>query len=230
MSAPKRPGAPRPSGRPGAGKKSTGQTKRPVTPGRVPATPSAGVPKPARRSRPQAANTRPGARTGSSRRAAEPKPRIEAAGARGSFAGALSWRTGVLAIVIVLALAVLLPSLRVYFAQQENLRELRAERDAAQRQVTALSDDLERWEDDAFVVAQARERLGYVFPGETPYRVVDPELVEAAKEEDQGAFHAPDTTVRNPWYSTLWESIEEAGGASGDDAEASGEAKGESAP
>src|SRR5262245_39392453 len=143
MSAPKRPGAPRPSSsrgfarddkaaRPAAPKPAA----RRVTPGRSPATPSAGVPKPARRSAKPGAKTRPGGPSGPGRTVPQAKPRIEAAGARGSFAGALSWRTAVLAVVIVLALAVLLPSLRVYFAQQESLRELRAEKDLATTEVS----------------------------------------------------------------------------------------------
>lgn len=119
-----------------------------------------------------------------------------------------------LAVVVVLALAVLLPSLRVYFAQQESLRELRAQKDQAAQEVEALTDDLARWDDPAFVVAQARERLAYVFPGETAYRVVDPELAEPKDAEATGAIEPPDTTVRMPWYSTLWDSIEVAGNGS----------------
>jgi len=117
----------------------------------------------------------------------------------------------VLAVVVVLALAVLLPSLRVYFAQQESLRELRADRDNAASEVEILTDDLARWDDPAFVVAQARERLAYVFPGETAYRVVDPNLAKPKDDEATGAITKPDTTVRLPWYTTLWDSIEVAG-------------------
>ncbi len=181
------------------------------TPGRAPATPSAGVPKPARRAAPVGARTRPGGPSGPGRAAPQAKPRIEAVGARGSLFGALSWRTAVLAVVVVLALAVLLPSLRVYFSQQETLRELRAERDQAATEVDDLNDDVGRWEDPAYVVAQARERLAYVFPGETAYRVVDPELVTAAEQPVSGAIETPDATVRLPWYNTLWDSIEATG-------------------
>ena len=116
-----------------------------------------------------------------------------------------------LAIVVVLALAVMLPSLRVYFSQQETLRELRAERDQAATQVDDLQDDLGRWQDPAYVVAQARERLAYVFPGETAYRVVDPELVPTEDHAVSGAIEKPDTTVLLPWFSTLWDSIEATG-------------------
>ncbi|MGC4174528.1 septum formation initiator family protein [Demequina sp.] len=219
MSAPKRPGAPRPSASRGTANDAArrpGAPVRKVTPGRAPTTPSAGVPKPARRSGQAPAKTRPGGPSGPGRTTPQAKPRIEAVGARGSLLGALSWRTGVLAIVVVLALAVLLPSLRVYFNQQENLRQLRAERDQAQQQVDDLTDDVARWDDPAYVVAQARERLAYVFPGETPYRVVDPELVQDAKEPASGAIKDVDTTAVKPWYNTLWDSIEVAGNGTDD--------------
>ena len=239
MPAPKRPGAPRPSssatpratgptpgpgslkGKPSARKPAPGAfSGQPGTPKpsasrpsvrRAVATPSAGVPKPARRTSPQNSKTRPGGPSGPGRVPTQVKPRIEAAGARGSLAGALSWRTAVLAVVVVLALAVLLPSLRVYFAQQENLRDLRAERDTATTDVADLHDDLARWDDPAYVVAQARERLAYVFPGETPYRVVDPEIVTKDAEPVSGAIELPTSTERSPWYTTLWDSIEQAG-------------------
>lgn len=139
---------------------------------------------------------------------------------RGSFVGALSWRTAVLAVVVVLALAVLLPSLRVYFSQQENLQQLAAERDQAASEVDDLTDDLARWDDPAYVVAQARERLGYVFPGETAYRVVDPEIVTSEEQDVSGAVETPDTVSVNPWYTTLWDSIQEAGTGSTDGSEA----------
>jgi hypothetical protein len=84
--------------------------------------------------------------------------------------------------------------------------------------VSDLSDDLARWDDPAYVVAQARERLGYVFPGETPYRVVDPEVVATEPNDVSGAIETPVTTVLAPWYSTLWDSIEQAGNPSQDDA------------
>lgn len=138
---------------------------------------------------------------------------------RGSFVGALSWRTAVLAVVVVLALAVLLPSLRVYFSQQENLQQLAAERDQAASEVDDLTDDLARWDDPAYVVAQARERLGYVFPGETAYRVVDPEIVTAEQQDVSGAVETPDAVSVNPWYTTLWDSIQEAGTGSTDGSE-----------
>jgi len=158
--------------------------------------------------------TRPGGPSGPGRGQASSKPRIEAAGARGSLMGAFTWRSGVLVVVVVLALAVLLPSLRVYFAQQDDLRQLRAERDAAAAAVVDIRAEAARWDDPAFVIAQARERLAYVFPGETPYRVTDPEVITGTEEVTEDPLAEAPGPANSPWYSTLLDSIEEAGSPS----------------
>lgn len=128
--------------------------------------------------------------------------------------GALTWRTAALALVVVLALAVLLPSLRVYFTQQDDLRQLRAERDAAALEVEEIKAQAARWDDSAFVVAQARERLAYVFPGETAYRVTDPEVITGTVEAEQDTLTQLPGPANLPWYSTLLDSIEQAGSPS----------------
>jgi len=125
--------------------------------------------------------------------------------------GALTWRTAVLAMVVVLALAVLLPSLRVYFTQQDDLRQLRAERDAAAQEVEDIKAQAARWDDSAYVIAQARERLAYVFPGETAYRVTDPEVITGTVEAEDDPLTKATGPSSLPWYTTLLESIEEAG-------------------
>ena len=93
----------------------------------------------------------------------------------------MSWKSLVFAGVVALAIALVLPSIRVYLGQQEELAQLRAERDDAQAEVDDLTAQIARWNDPAYVVAQARERLAYVLPGETPFRVIDPEFVTAVR-------------------------------------------------
>jgi cell division protein FtsB len=131
----------------------------------------------------------------------------------------LSWRTAVIAGVLMLAFALIMPSLRVYFEQQEQLQELRTEAATAQTEVDDLHGEVARWDDPSFLVAQARERLAYVFPGETPYRVVDPETVQS---DDDDAPQAADGAVQaagNTWYDTLWGSMLLAGDSDQPDAE-----------
>jgi len=186
MSAPQRPGAPRSSVR--------GAARSP----RQSATRS-GPP------------SRPGAGTHSG---ATPrvKPRVEAAPARGSFTAVLSWRVLVLAAVIALAFALVWPSLRVFGEQQAEYEALEAERAAAQAEVDALEAELARWDDPNYVQAQARERLAYVFPGESPFRVLDPELARPAAEGSVDALAAgEDPTSEGPWYERLWSTMERDG-------------------
>ncbi|WP_062525484.1 FtsB family cell division protein [Demequina rhizosphaerae] len=158
------------------------------------------------------AASRPGGPSGPGRQT-PPRNRIEPAKARGSWVSALSWRLVVIIGVVVLAAAVVLPSLRAYFRQQEELASLRAEAVAAQESVDDLTAEVKRWDDPAFVVAQARERLAYVFPGETPYRVIDPETVEGAAEGSPAAEDPAEIDESGTWYTRLWDSVETAGDA-----------------
>ncbi len=130
---------------------------------------------------------------------------------RGSWAAVLSWRTLVLAGVLGLAFALVWPSVRVYNEQQASNSALVAERDAAKAQVDDLNAQLARWQDPAFVVAQARERLAYVYPGETPYRVVDPEVARPAAAGSVDAAANSDVTTGQPWFDRMWASVEAAG-------------------
>jgi len=130
---------------------------------------------------------------------------------RGSWATLLSWRTLVLAGVLGLAFALVWPSVRVYNEQQVSNSALVAERDAAQAQVDDLDAQLARWQDPAFVVAQARERLAYVYPGETPYRVVDPDVARPAAAGSVDEAANGDATDGEPWFGRMWASVEAAG-------------------
>lgn len=130
----------------------------------------------------------------------------------------LSWRTAVIAGVVMLAIALIMPSLRVYFEQQQQLQELRTEAATARSEVADLNGEVDRWQDPSFLVAQARERLAYVFPGETPYRVVDPETVQTDPAEASAAASDDEAVVGNTWYDTLWGSMLAAGESPGTDA------------
>lgn len=123
----------------------------------------------------------------------------------------LTVRLAVLAAVVVLAIAVVTPSVRAYLDQQATLSELRSDAEQARDEVADLEADVARWDDPAFVVAQARERLAYVYPGETPYRVVDPDVVSGPVEGSPAAERDPQLNADAPWYDVLWESVLVAG-------------------
>lgn len=185
MPAPTRPGAPRASAR---------GTAR---------TPRSGVNRVGPPARPGEAASKGGG--------PKARPAVAPAPPKGSFAAVVSWRSLVFAGILGLAFALVWPSVRVYNEQQAQNAELRAERDAAQAEVDDLTAQLARWQDPAFVVAQARERLAYVFPGETPYRVVDPEIARPVAEGSVDAERGSDAGVDVPWFEKMWDSVEAAG-------------------
>jgi cell division protein FtsB len=131
----------------------------------------------------------------------------------------LSVRAMVLGIVLLVAFAVLFPTVRAYLGQRAELESLAAQVEEAERTEEELAAELARWDDEAYVAAQARERLSYVLPGETPYRVIDPETVveePVVATVTEGAAVGPALPTGGtvtPWYTTVWDSLEVAGEA-----------------
>src|SRR5690606_33054397 len=74
--------------------------------------------------------------------------------------------TFVMLIVIIMAIVVLAPSLRTLVEQQNQIAELQRAVDEQRRQVSQLESDIARWDDPAYIEAQARDRLVYVYPGD----------------------------------------------------------------
>lgn len=142
-------------------------------------------------------------------RSAPAAPKIEPSSPQGSLASVLTWRTGVLVLVVILAFAVVAPAVRGYLDQQAMLEELRADAAVAQAEVDDLEAEVARWDDPAYLVAQARERLAYVFPGETPYRVVDPETIEDPEVQHADEVERQAAAGLEPWYDTLWDTMTE---------------------
>ena len=128
-----------------------------------------------------------------------------------------SVRALVLFVVGLLAFVLLFPTVRAYLAQRadnDRLVQHVAEARAANDDLTA---ELKRWTDDAYVAAQARERLAFVLPGETAFRVVDPETVPDPTAPTLNATGSGPALVAEgtttPWYATIWASVRVAGEA-----------------
>ncbi|RRC95524.1 septum formation initiator family protein [Schaalia canis] len=79
-------------------------------------------------------------------------------------------------VVIIGALlaVMLMPSLYQWWRQEQDYRDIQARVEAARERNAELERELELWNTPEFIASQARERLGYVMPGETQYSVVDP--------------------------------------------------------
>lgn len=120
-------------------------------------------------------------------------------------------RTLVLAIVLLMAFVLITPTLRAYIRQQEEIRELSAQLREAQETSEELDDAIRRWNSDEYVRSQARDRLGFVMPGETPYRVLDPETVVGDEPEPEAEIVSSIVVGTGPWYVDVWESVLVAG-------------------
>ena len=85
----------------------------------------------------------------------------------------LSGFTFVMLSILVLATVVLAPSLRTLVEQQNQIAQLRQAVEDKKDSVAELESDIARWDDPAYIEAQARDRLVYVFPGDYTYLVID---------------------------------------------------------
>lgn len=112
-------------------------------------------------------------------------------------------------LLVVGALIVLAPSLRVLVEQQNEIAAL--ERRVAEQQavVDELQTDIDRWQDPAYIEAQARDRLLYVYPGDITYLIVDDGLTPEGGEGTPVSDEIQSTRI--DWTRALLSSIVTAG-------------------
>ena len=108
-------------------------------------------------------------------------------------------------------------SMRAYITQRSHIQDLKAAIAEREANIDALEREKRRWDDPAFVRAQARERFGYLMPGETGYQVLGE---DGRPIEGEAELADPGEAVRavpEPWWSDAWESVELAGHPPKDD-------------
>jgi cell division protein FtsB len=116
-------------------------------------------------------------------------------------------RAAMFAIVIcALALSVAVP-LRTYLAQRDEVATQQQRQAELRAQVEQLEARKAQLEDPAQVEAEARRRLRYVMPGETPYVV---ELPGDHDTSGQGRS-TQQPPQQQSWYETLWNAVTGAG-------------------
>ncbi|MDR1834109.1 MAG: septum formation initiator family protein [Propionibacteriaceae bacterium] len=117
-----------------------------------------------------------------------------------------------IALVCVLALMGLFyaPTIRIYLDQSHQIalqQQAIAERTA---EIERLSTELARWEDPAYIKAQARNRLGWVMPGETGYRVIDANGTPLGNGVELQDTSNTTDLVGTTWWGRMWGSVEAA--------------------
>ncbi len=123
---------------------------------------------------------------------------------RASFTG----RAAMLALVVCMLAISLAYPLREYLAQRGDIGDYRVRVSEQRARVADLEKANKRWQDQAFVEAQARERLHYVMPGETAYVVLGADETLAP---DGVIAAVPEEGRRQAWFADLWQSVEDAG-------------------
>jgi cell division protein FtsB len=116
-------------------------------------------------------------------------------------------RAAVLAAVVCVLTLTIAGPVRTYFAQRTEMEQLAATEAALRHQIADLEQQKGKLNDPAYIAAQARERLGFVKPGDIPFQVQLPPTAEASAQP--GADVAKPAN-NDPWYTSLWHTIADA--------------------
>jgi cell division protein FtsB len=85
----------------------------------------------------------------------------------------VSWLLLVAVGLVIAGFVVLAPSVGLLLEQRRDIAALEAQVAAQEANVEALEDERARWDDPAYIEAEARDRLFYVYPGETSFVLLD---------------------------------------------------------
>ena len=141
--------------------------------------------------RPAARRSGAGKGSGAAKRTRAPEP------------SGLTTRAAVLATVLLGLLLAYAYPVRVYLAQQAEISALETQQAAQRRKIDDLAEQRAKWDDPEYVKSQARRRLQYILPGETPYVVIGGD--QETTESDTTGTTQPEQPP--PWYGKLWSSI-----------------------
>jgi len=116
--------------------------------------------------------------------------------------------------VILVVLAVLVvsyaSSMKAYLEQRNEINDLRGQIVQSTKDIGALEREKKRWGDKAYVATLARERFGWVLPGEIAYQVIDKDGklmggTDRLSDPNQIVHVAP-----RSWWSKQYDSLQHA--------------------
>lgn len=121
--------------------------------------------------------------------------------------GSTARRAAILAAVVCVLTLTIAGPVRTFFAQRAEMKQLEETEAVLRSQIADLEQQKVKLADPVYIAAQARERLGFVMPGDIPYQV---QLPPGAVVVDQPGSEAPTATSTDPWYTSLWHTIADA--------------------
>jgi len=122
----------------------------------------------------------------------------------------LTGRAAVLVLVVCALLVSYASSLRAHLDQRSHIHALQQSIADSRREITALQREKKRWDDPAYVEAQARARFAFGFPGEIGYQVLDDDgsPLDAGSSLDRPAADPGDG--RPEWWESTLASMDAA--------------------
>ena len=119
--------------------------------------------------------------------------------------GSTARRAAILAAVVCVLTLTIAGPVRTYFAQRTEMRQLAASEEKLRGEIADLEEQKAKLADPVYIAAQARERLGFVKPGDVPYQVQLPP--GAALPGEPGTAVDEAKRAGQPWYTSLWHTI-----------------------
>ncbi|WP_072314165.1 FtsB family cell division protein [Agrococcus sp. Marseille-P2731] len=105
----------------------------------------------------------------------------------------VSWLLLVVVGLVVAGFVVLAPTVGLLLEQRRDIAALEAQVAGQQSNVESLETEVARWDDPAYIEAQARDRLFFVYPDETSFVLLDDRsaLETAPTEVPSASLEAP---------------------------------------
>lgn len=119
----------------------------------------------------------------------------------------LSARAGAALGVLVILVAILAIPFKQWVTQRARISDLEQELAWHNTRVADLQRAVDRWDDPAYVEAQARARLHFVKVGEVGYVVLTDETTQSPETTQT----RPMATVPKggPWWSAVWSTVQD---------------------
>lgn len=114
----------------------------------------------------------------------------------------------VVAGVVVLAVLMLVPGVRLLLQQQQQVAQMEQQVARQRADLKKLTTEQARWDDPAYIRAQTRSRLYFVTPGQTTYIALNLPST-SSKTEEQPTRRV--VAAHTDWVGALSASVIEAG-------------------
>jgi len=119
-------------------------------------------------------------------------------------------RAAVLLVVFAVLVISYASSMRAYLQQRDQINGLKQQIATSKASIADAEREKQRWQDPAYIEAQARKRFGWVLPGETSYQVLDANGNPLTGDD---ALTDPSSVAQarpKAWWSKAYSSLEAA--------------------